>query len=226
MNHLNQSRSSIMDRVNMEAIEDFCRQVYYCDPYTAMHAEHVAELMAGLASQLGMSSDEISLAFIVGLVHDVGKIKIPGDILNKPGRLTQDEFNIMKLHAELGANMLTQVEGAEAIIPIMRYHHERYDGKGYPEGIAGNRIPLLSRMLAICDTFDAMTTQRCYRQPVSLELCIAEIKRCAGIQFDPALCKLFIDFIQDRFGFMLEAASCASEAAKKKPGVLCVKSEY
>ena len=225
MNHLNQSQRSILDRVNMEAIEYFCRQVYYCDPYTSMHAEHVAELMAGLASQLGMSSDEISLAFIVGLVHDVGKIKIPGDILNKTGRLTQDEFNIMKLHAEHGANMLTQVEGAEAIIPIMRYHHERYDGKGYPEGIAGNRIPLLSRMLAICDTFDAMTTQRCYRQPVSLELCIAEIKHCSGTQFDPALCKLFIDFIQDRFGFMLEAASCVSEAATKKTGVVCIKSE-
>jgi len=208
MNDSNQNKLSIIDTVNMESIEDFCRQVYYCDPYTSMHAEHVAELMAGLASQMCMSSDEINLAFLVGLIHDVGKIKTPGGILNKPGRLTDEEFDIMKQHAEQGANMLASVEGAEAIVPIMRHHHERYDGKGYPDGISGDNIPLLSRMLAICDTFDAMTTNRCYRKPVALEECIAEIKRCSGTQFDPILCKMFIDFIQDRFGFSFEAAGC------------------
>jgi putative nucleotidyltransferase with HDIG domain len=198
---------SIIDTVNMEAIQDFCQQIYYCDPYTSMHAEHVADLMAGLASQMNMSSDEISLSYIVGLIHDVGKIKTPSDILTKSSRLTDEEFGIMKQHAEHGANMLAVIEGAEAIIPIMRHHHEKYDGKGYPEGLSGENIPFLSRMLAICDAFDAMTTNRCYRQPIPLEDCIAEIKRCSGTHFDPKICKIFIEFIEERFGFVLEAAS-------------------
>lgn len=197
------NKPSIINTVNMEAIEAFCQQVYYCDKYTSMHAEHVAELMAGLASQMSMSSDEISLAFLVGLIHDVGKIKTPTDILNKPGRLTDDEFEIMKQHAEHGADMLVIIEGAEAIVPVMRHHHERYDGKGYPKGLRGGNIPLLSRMLTICDSFDAMTTNRCYRNPVTLEKCIEEIKRCSGTQFDPNISELFIEFLKERFGFMV-----------------------
>lgn len=198
------NKLSVINRVNMEAIGEFCQQVYYCDPYTSMHAEHVAELMAGLASQMSMSSDEISLAFIVGLIHDVGKIKTPSDILTKPGRLTEEEFAIMKEHAEHGANMLAAIEGAEAVVPIMRHHHERYDGKGYPTGLRGDNIPLLSRMLAVCDTFDAMTTNRCYKMPVTFEECIEEINRCSGTQFDPTICKLFIEFSKERFGFVVE----------------------
>lgn len=192
---------SIMDSVNMDAIEEFCRQVYYCDPYTAMHAEHVAELMAGLASQMSMTSEEINLAFMVGLVHDVGKIKTPHDILAKPGRLTNEEFAVMKQHAQHGADMLCFVEGADKLVPIMRHHHERYDGNGYPKGLKGKRIPLLSRMLAICDSFDAMTTKRCYRSPVTLPECVEEIKSCSGSQFDPDIAAYFVEFLEDRFGF-------------------------
>ena len=189
----------------MDAIEDFCRQIYYCDPYTSMHAEHVADLMAGLASQMGMTSDEISLAYMVGVMHDVGKIKTPVHILTKPGRLTVDEFEVMKRHADEGALMLAVSEGVEPIVRIMRHHHERYDGKGYPGGLAGEAIPLFSRMLAICDSFDAMTTARCYRTPVSLGECLEEIRRCAGSQFDPAICREFAEFIRERFGFSFEA---------------------
>lgn len=188
----------------MEAIEAFCQQVYYCDPYTAMHAEHVAELMGGLASQMCMSSDEISLAFIIGLIHDVGKIKTPNDILTKPGSLTEEEFKTMKEHAQHGADMLSLIEGAEAIVPVMRHHHERYDGKGYPQGLSGENIPLLSRMVSLCDAFDAMTTNRCYRKPITLTECIEEIKRYSGTQFDPNICEFFIDFLKDQFGFIVE----------------------
>ena len=204
MNNHKINKLSVINTFNMEAIEEFSQQVYYCDPYTSMHAEHVAELMSGLASQMCMSSDEISLAFIVGLIHDVGKIKTPSEILNKPGKLTDTEFDIMKEHAQHGADMLAIIEGAEAIVPVMRHHHERYDGKGYPSGLCGQNIPLLSRMLTICDTFDAMTTNRCYREPVTLEQCIKEINRCSGTQFEPIICELFIEFIKDRFGFMVE----------------------
>lgn len=207
MNNQKYNKLSVINKFNMEAIEEFCQQVYYCDPYTSMHAEHVAELMAGLASQMCMSLDEISLAFIVGLIHDVGKIKTPSDILTKPGRLTDEEFKIMKEHAQHGADMLAIIKGAEAFVPVMRHHHERYDGKGYPKGLCGENIPLLSRMLAICDTFDAMTTNRCYRKPVTLQECIEEINMCSGTQFDPSICEMFIEFLKDRFGFMVEGIS-------------------
>lgn len=195
---------SIVNTVNMEAIEEFCHQIYYCDPYTLTHAEHVAELMAGLAAEMGMSSDEISLAFIVGLIHDVGKIKTPGDILTKPGKLTAEEFEIMQKHAYQGAEIIAGIEGAQAVLPSMLHHHERYDGKGYPDGLVGENIPLLSRMLAICDSFDAMTTSRCYRGPVDLGLCIKEVKLCSGTQFDPEICRSFVAFLQSRFGVTLE----------------------
>lgn len=190
----------------MDAIEGFCHQVYYCDPYTARHAEHVADLMAGLATQMSMSTEEINMAYVVGLVHDVGKIKTPESILTKPARLTEEEYRIMKKHSTEGAEMLATLEGTESIVVIMRHHHERFDGRGYPDGIKGEEIPLFSRMLAVCDSFDAMTTNRCYRDPVNLEECLREIRNCAGGQFDPLICDVFLDFIEERFGFSLREA--------------------
>jgi putative nucleotidyltransferase with HDIG domain len=196
----------IIEQINMEAIEEFCRQIYYRDPSTAMHAEHVADLMAGLASQMGMGSDEINLAYMVGVMHDVGKIKTPEAILTKPGRLTPEEFAVMKRHAADGADMLTRVPGAKPIVGIMRHHHERWDGTGYPDGLSNGSIPLFSRMLALCDSFDAMTAARCYRSPVSLKECVREICRCAGSQFDPVVAAVFVEFIRERFGYSMDGA--------------------
>ncbi|NLP42726.1 MAG: HD-GYP domain-containing protein [Veillonellaceae bacterium] len=194
----------IIEKVNMDAIDGFCREIYYCDPYTAMHAEHVADLMAGLATQMSMSAEEINLAYVVGVVHDVGKIKTPEAILTKPARLTDEEYKIMKRHSIDGAEMLSAIAGTEPIVPVMRHHHERYDGKGYPDGLIGKEIPLLSRMLAICDSFDAMTTHRCYKSPMTLPESLIEIKKCAGSQFDPEICQAFFEFIRERFGFELD----------------------
>lgn len=196
----------ILERVDMDKIEDFCRQVYCRDHYTAMHAEHVADLMAGLASYMGMTTDEINLAYIVGLMHDIGKIKTPENILHKPGRLTDDEYEIMKQHAQDGADMLKAIGGAQPIVAIMRHHHEQYGGSGYPDKLRAAEIPFFSRMLALCDSFDAMTTRRCYRQPVDLESCLQEIQKCAGRQFDPQISREFIGFIAERFGFSFEQA--------------------
>lgn len=193
-----------LEEVNMAAIEDFCRQIYYCDPYTAMHAEHVADLMAGLANQMGMSPEEINLAYLVGIVHDVGKIRTPEAILSKPGRLTAEEYAIMKRHSEDGAAIVASVEGAAPIVQIMRHHHEKYDGSGYPDKLTGERIPLFSRMLSVCDAFDAMTTHRCYRSPVGLDECLRELKRCSGAHFDPEVCTAFLEFIKERFGFDID----------------------
>jgi len=206
---LKEARESLVDQVDMDAIEDFCREIYKCDEYTLVHVQHVADLMAGLASQLGMCCDEINLAYMVGVIHDVGKIKTPDAILHKPGCLTADEFEIMKRHASDGALMLAGIAGADPIMSVIRHHHERFDGKGYPDGLSGRQIPELSRMLAICDAFDAMTTHRCYRDPVNLRDCLLELRRCSGTQFDPELCKVFIEFIDERFGFSLEKEQAA-----------------
>jgi HD-GYP domain-containing protein (c-di-GMP phosphodiesterase class II) len=195
--------TSLLEQINMNAIEDFCQQIYYCDPYTAMHAEHVAELMSGLACQMEMSSDEIHLAYMVGVMHDVGKIKTPVNILTKAGRLTDLEWQVMRRHSVDGADMLAVVQGGDPIVRVMRHHHERHDGRGYPDGLMGDNIPLLSRMLAVCDAFDAMITKRCYREPVDLAECLHELQRCAGTQFDPDVCKTFIEFVEERFGFSI-----------------------
>lgn len=200
------SKHSFLEQVNMDDIENFCHQIYYCDPYTARHAEHVADLMAGLAAQMSMSSEEINIAYVVGIVHDVGKIKTPDNILNKPARLTEEEYQIMKRHSVEGAEMLAALKGTESIVAIMRHHHERFDGKGYPDGLIGKDIPLFSRMLALCDSFDAMTTHRCYRDPVQLKECLLEIEKCAGSQFDPQICRVFLEFIEERFGFSLRTS--------------------
>jgi HD-GYP domain-containing protein (c-di-GMP phosphodiesterase class II) len=201
---LAEEKQSLLDQVDMNAIDEFCRQIYYCDAYTAMHAEHVADLMAGLASQMALSTDEINLAYMVGVMHDVGKIKIPESILRKPGPLSEEEWLIMRGHPIEGANMLASVGGVEPIVAVMRHHHERYDGKGYPDGLSGDAIPLLSRMLALCDAFDAMVTERCYRLPVGLEECLRELRSHGGTQFDALLCEVFLDFIAARFGFCLQ----------------------
>lgn len=211
---LKDAKGSIVDQVDMDTIENFCREIYKCDEYTLVHVQHVADLMAGLASQLGMSCDEINLAYMVGVIHDVGKVKTPDEILHKPGRLTPDEFEIMKQHAGNGAIMLSSVTGAGPIVPAMRHHHERFDGRGYPDGLANYQIPTLSRMLAICDAFDAMNTQRCYREPISLRSSLLELRRCAGTQFDPELCEAFIEFIHERFGFSLQAEEAGAELAE------------
>ncbi|MBP2644570.1 MAG: metal dependent phosphohydrolase [Firmicutes bacterium] len=202
----NRHSRSIIEEINMDVIEEYCHKIYYCDPYTARHAEHVADLMAGLATQLAMSPEETDLAYMVGVMHDVGKIKTPLNILTKPGKLTQEEFQIMKQHAADGADMIADITGVEPITSVMRHHHERYDGKGYPDGLAGESIPVLSRMLAVCDSFDAMTSKRCYRTEVSLYESLKEIKECAGTQFDPKICEAFIDFIEERFGFSFARA--------------------
>lgn len=198
-------RQGLVERVNMEAIEEFRRRIYYCDPYTAMHAEHVGELMAGLAAQLDLDSEQITLAYLVGMVHDVGKIAVPAEVLTKAGCLSEEEAALMRRHAVAGEDLLRQVDGARGVARIIRHHHERFDGRGYPDGLKGKAIPLYSRMLALCDVFDAMTTHRCYREPLDIPCCLRELRRCRGGQFDPVLTELFLAFLQERFGFVAAA---------------------
>ncbi|MDF2572552.1 MAG: Cyclic di-GMP phosphodieSPTERase [Sporomusa sp.] len=193
----------------MSLIEAICHAISERDRYTAEHSKNVAHLMVGFAEYVQLPIEDVTIAYVVGIVHDVGKVSVPDYILNKPGSLTEEEFAVIKQHPDVGADILEDVEGLKKVAEIVRHHHERYDGQGYGTGLAGEAIPFFSRMLAVCDSFDAMTTVRCYRgEPYSIAKALEEISRCAGAQFDPAISRRFIDFISiDQNYNNLEAAN-------------------
>ena len=162
------------------------------DRYTRGHSDRVAYLSAEIARVLGYSDEEVERVRIAGIVHDVGKIGVPEHVLCKPGRLTDDEFELIKKHPEIGFHILEDIPGLEDILPGVLHHHERYDGKGYPHGLAGDEIPLLARIIGVADTFDAMSSNRAYRAKMARDVVLAEVERCAGTQFDPRVAEAFL----------------------------------
>jgi HD-GYP domain-containing protein (c-di-GMP phosphodiesterase class II) len=162
------------------------------DTYTCGHSERVALLSRFIAQQMKLRDSEIEQIYMAGLLHDVGKIGVPEAVLQKPGRLTQEEFEQIKKHPEIGARILADVKQLKSVLPGVLYHHERYDGKGYPEGLAGEKIPLMGRIICMADCFDAMTSSRTYRKALPIEVAMSEIRRCSGTQFDPFLAEAFL----------------------------------
>jgi putative nucleotidyltransferase with HDIG domain len=199
-----------LDNLNIKIINAFCKAIGLRDEYTLRHSDKVAGLMLGFAEFLKLSADEVTLACLAGMVHDIGKIGISEQILSKPGILTESEFEIIKRHPGKGADILAEVEEFSVMAQIVRNHHERYDGKGYPNRLSGEEIPFLSRMLSLCDAFDAMTSVRCYCRPRTNKQALGEIQACAGKQFDPKLALLFIDFINQCGDF---DQTCETESA-------------
>ncbi|MCK9349536.1 MAG: HD domain-containing protein, partial [Sphaerochaeta sp.] len=157
------------------------------------HSRRVSELSEQLGRSFGLSERSCNELRLVGLLHDIGKIAIAENILNKDGKLSPLEWEEMKRHAEIGFRILSSVEDMQALAPYVLAHHEHFDGTGYPKALRGESIPLQSRMIAIADAFDAMTSERTYRKAVSAVEAAKEIKKCAGTQFDPLLAKLFIE---------------------------------
>lgn len=183
-----------LEDINIGIIKSFCRAVGARDAYTLSHAENVADYAIGLAEYMNFGTEEILRIYLAGLVHDIGKIGVPEAVLNKPGKLTNEEFDIMKRHPVIAAEILAEIGGLADITRGVRHHHERYDGTGYPDGLAGDNIPLISRLLAICDAYDAMTSVRCYRIPFNADRALAEISACAGRQFDPEIARYFLEY--------------------------------
>lgn len=180
---------------NMNVIKAFSKAIGARDAYTMRHVENVSALMVGLAEFMRFAADDTALAYLAGIVHDVGKIGISEGVLNKPGRLNDDEFDVIRRHPVIGAEILQEIEGFASIAQIVKHHHERWDGRGYPDKLAREEIPLLSRMLAVCDTYDAMINARCYRSPFTVKQTLNELDRCAGGQFDPVIARCFIDYV-------------------------------
>jgi HD-GYP domain-containing protein (c-di-GMP phosphodiesterase class II) len=167
------------------------------DPYTGGHVDRVATYAAGIGRQLGWSESEIRTLEVGGLLHDIGKIGVPDAILRKDGPLDEDEWAQMRLHPTLGAALLGSLALLQPAVPAVLHHHERYDGKGYPAGLAGEAIPATARVVAIADAFDAMLTDRPYRKGRPLEAALAEIDRCIGSQFDPQYAAAFVQAVRD-----------------------------
>jgi putative nucleotidyltransferase with HDIG domain len=157
------------------------------DAYTGAHSEEVGDLARRVARRLGMRAMDLWVLTLAARLHDVGKIGVPDEILNKPGPLDEDEWALMRRHAELGADIVAKVPGLEPVARFVRSHHERWDGRGYPDGLAGDRIPLGSRVIGACDAFHAMTTDRPYRRRLDVDAALAELTAGAGAQFDPGV---------------------------------------
>jgi putative nucleotidyltransferase with HDIG domain len=157
------------------------------DVYTAAHTREVADLSERVGIRLGMRPDELRTLRYAALLHDIGKIAVRGEVLNKPGPLTDEEFDQIRLHTVTGARMLERVEQLRAVLPLIRFAHERWDGAGYPDGIAKEEIPLGARVICVCDAFHAMVSDRPYRAALPFEQAVAELRRCSGTQFDPAV---------------------------------------
>ncbi|MFQ5658160.1 MAG: HD domain-containing phosphohydrolase [Candidatus Methylomirabilales bacterium] len=167
------------------------------DPYTGGHVRRVVEICQTVGEKLGLSFEEKEALQLAAILHDVGKIGIRDGILQKDGPLTPEELEHIREHPQLGAEILSHVRQLEAVIPAVRHHQERYDGLGYPDGVKGEEIPLASRIVAVSDAFDAMTTDRPYRSRLSDEAAIKEIQRCAGTQFDPKVVQAFMDAFRE-----------------------------
>lgn len=166
------------------------------DHYTFQHSQNVAYYAASLARGMGLEQHMVETVKEAGLLHDIGKIGVREDILNKSGPLTQEEYEIMKGHVDNAANMIRYLPSLDYVIPAVLSHHERYDGGGYPRKLAGEEIPLLGRILCIADAFDAMTSSRSYKQPVSVERALEILREEANRQFDPTLVGIFVDLVE------------------------------
>ena len=180
-----------------ETIMAIARTVDAKDIMTSQHSQRVSEYSVLIAKKYGFSEEEVDNLRNAALLHDIGKIGIPDAILNKPDKLTDEEYEKMKMHATLGADILKDFTLVEHAAEGARYHHERYDGTGYPEGLKGEDIPLYGRIIALADAFDAMTANRVYRKRLSFEEVMKELENGRGTQFDPELLDLFLGLLND-----------------------------
>ncbi len=188
-----------LEQAYLDMVQTLRYTVEAKDSYTRGHSDRVSEYSVLIGEKLGLPAEQIKTLRIGGLFHDIGKIGIPDSILLKPAKLTDEEYSQIKNHPSIGAHILGSAAIFQDIIPIVKHHHERYDGNGYPSKLKGEEIPYLARIAAVADTFDAMTSRRSYRGPIDVEHVKEEIKRCEGTQFDPQIAEVFIEILNNDF---------------------------
>lgn len=185
---------ALFDReVYHDIIESMAAALDAKDIYTAGHSTRVGNMANKLGIYLGIKDDDLEVLHIAGHLHDIGKIGVPDNILNKNGRLDFEEWELMKKHPEIGYNILSKVKSLEDISYIVLHHHERWDGKGYPNGLCEEKIPLGARIIAVCDSIDAMQSDRPYRKLISDFECRQEIIKNTGIMYDPRIVDCIIE---------------------------------
>jgi hypothetical protein len=180
-----------LETLNRDTIFAFVRAIDARDPYTALHSEKVAAYAVQLARALGLAERDCERIRLAGLLHDVGKVALERSVLHKPGRLSEEEWAAVREHPALSAHIIGGVTSFAAFVPGARHHHERYDGQGYPDRLAGEAIPLDARILAVADAYDAMTSDRSYRTALSHAEAIGRLEAGSGTQFDPVCVRAF-----------------------------------
>ena len=188
-----------LEKAYLESIQTLRYTVEAKDTYTRGHSDRVSEFAVLIGQKMGLSEAELKTLKIGGLFHDIGKIGIPDSILLKESKLSDDEYSEIKHHPSIGAHILSNATIFADIIPIVKYHHERYDGRGYPENLVGENIPLLARITSVADAFDAMSSRRTYRNNLEMEVIKEEIRKNRGTQFDPKAADIFLDLLDNEF---------------------------
>lgn len=186
-----------LERISMQIVKALSGAVDAKDTYTNGHSLRVAEYSREVAHRAGLSKEMQNDIYMMGLLHDVGKIGVPDAIINKPEHLTEEEYSVIKTHPVMGAGILKNIKDFPKLITGARWHHERYDGKGYPDGISGDEIPLEARIIAVADAYDAMSSRRSYRDVLPQEIVRSEIEKGKGTQFDPVMADIALGMIDD-----------------------------
>lgn len=190
-----------------QSIQTFVNFIDAKDPYTKGHSSRVARYSKEIAKRMKFSNEECQTIYYIALMHDVGKIAIPDSILNKDGALNSEEKEIVKQHTTKGGEMLQSFTSIEGIMDGALYHHERYDGNGYPSGLSGKDIPLYARIICIADSYDTMSSNRCYRSHLKEDVILNELTGNSGTQFDPEIVKYMIDMIHDGFVYTINSTN-------------------
>ncbi len=193
-----------LERAYLDTIGILRQTVEAKDPYTRGHSDRVSEYSVLIGKKLGLDEKTLHILKIGGLFHDIGKIGIPDSILLKESKLSDEEYSQIKNHPMIGVHMLGDAAIFTDILPIVKHHHERYDGRGYPSQLVGDDIPYVARIAAVADTFDAMTSKRSYRDSLPIDVVRAEIEKCSGTQFDPNIAKVFLDIMDNDFDLIRE----------------------
>jgi diguanylate cyclase (GGDEF)-like protein len=188
--------TDVADTAKLEQVYALAATVDARDPFAQGHWERIATISDMIGKAIKLSHEELASLHAAALLHDIGKVSIPDSIVIKPDKPTEHEWDIIRRHSAEGARIVSNVKGLSELAPIIRHHHESYDGSGYPDGLKGEDIPLASRIINIADAYDTMTTPRPYRDIISREEAFEELRRCAGSQFDPRLVEAFIQAIE------------------------------
>ncbi|MDY5180072.1 HD-GYP domain-containing protein [Butyribacter sp.] len=184
-------------RLSIQVMQSLAGAIDAKDRYTKGHSQRVAMYSREIAGRYGYDEEKQEDVYFAGMLHDIGKIGIPNEIINKTGKLTDEEYEILKTHPSIGGDILSNISEIPNIAIGARWHHERYDGKGYPDGLRGKDIPELARIIGVADAYDAMTSKRSYRDVLSQEIVRLEIKKGKGTQFDPVFAEIMLEMIDE-----------------------------